>query len=106
MNHRLLVAALVTALVLPLLILPHRSVAQLQAGDQRPDKAVLQPGQGQGVLSATGYLSPPTEALHPFTHMLLRREAQVPDGAAVTLSVRASVDGQSWTGWGEVTEND
>jgi hypothetical protein len=69
---------------------------------------VLQPAPGgQGLAAANGeYLSPPTEAARPFTHMLLRRQAHVPDGAALTLYVRASADGTGWGAWAQMSEND
>src|SRR6266542_4455481 len=47
-----------------------------------------------------------SQAAHPFTHMLIRREAHVPDGAALTLFVRVSLDGAAWSEWNEVVDND
>src|SRR4051794_39495895 len=106
MDPRLLRAALIVVLVLPLLVLPLSSTAQptapLVAADSRPDQLVLQPSQDPALASGNDYLSPPTQAAHPFTHMLLRREAHVPEGAALTLAVRASSDGQSWSPWSDL----
>jgi hypothetical protein len=110
MDPRLLRVALIAALMLPLLVLPLPSAAQpaapLAVADTRPDQLVLQPGQSPGLAAGNDYLSPPTQAPHPFTHMLLRREAHVPAGGALTLAVRASSDGQSWSPWSDLIEND
>jgi hypothetical protein len=94
------------ALFLPFMASPPGFLAQSRGGDGRPDQATLQPISGIGLASATGYLSAPTEAAHPFTHMLLRREAHVPEGAGLALAVRVSNDGAAWTGWHDITDND
>jgi hypothetical protein len=114
MHHRLLSIVLFSATILGLLlVVSARSSAQTNGGDGRPDQAVLTPGPtaaapSQGLAATTNgtYLSPPTEAAHPFTHMLVRREAGLPEGAALNLFARASVDGQSWGEWIELIEND
>src|SRR5262245_43747443 len=99
MRHRLLYAALLCATLLFALLAPStRSSAQPGDKVTRPDQVVLQPDPALKA-SALDYLSPPTEAAHPFSHMLLRREAHVPDGAALTLYVRASIDGATWGEW-------
>lgn len=78
----------------------------------RPDQVVLvTPAQaapaGAATLAAVGpgYLSPVTAAAQPFTHALLRWEASEPVTDTLTLELRASLDGQSWTDWGLVPEN-
>ncbi|MFO7167503.1 MAG: N-acetylmuramoyl-L-alanine amidase [Chloroflexota bacterium] len=84
------------------------SAGQESAGDLVPDQQVLTPEKSL-VIAADGtpeYLSPPTEAPRPFSHMLIRREAAVPPGAALTLFVRASIDGTDWSRWEEIIPND
>lgn len=75
----------------------------------RPDQVVLSlaPASGDAVLQTVGdsYLSPVTEAANPFTHMMLRWAVVQPPDATLTLSVRASADGQAWTDWGTVVED-
>ncbi|NTW97049.1 MAG: N-acetylmuramoyl-L-alanine amidase [Oscillochloris sp.] len=75
--------------------------------DGRPAQVVLDPTQPSGVpgLSGFGYLSPVTQA-QPFTHMLLRWQADLPAQSAIAVEVRASVDGAIWTAWGAVAEDD
>jgi hypothetical protein len=105
MHHRFLQSALLAAaLLVPLLAPSARSSAQTSA-DRPPDQVALQPRQAPGVAAASGYTSPPTEAAHPFTHLLLRREAGVPVGAELALFVRASVDGAAWSDWSAAGEN-
>ncbi len=114
MRQRLLSITLLSAAIWSLLLTSPRSSAQTSAsGDGQPDQAVLTPGlianQPSAGLAATTngtYLSPPTEAAHAFTHMLVRREASVPEGAGLTLFARASADGANWGEWIELTEND
>jgi hypothetical protein len=107
MHHRLLPTAALVAVLLAALLAPApRSAAQPAAEDRPPDQTLLQPPQGPGIAAAGDYLSPPTAAAHPFTHILLRWEAHRPGGAGVTLFVRASRDGSSWGEWAEVAEND
>src|SRR5512138_590035 len=112
MRYRLLIITLLSATLFGLLLAASpRSSAQTAGGDGRPDQAVLTPGPtatpGPGLAATNGmYLSPPTEAAHAFTHMLVRREAGVPEGARLTLFARASADGEAWGEWIELTEND
>ncbi|MDQ5852166.1 MAG: N-acetylmuramoyl-L-alanine amidase [Chloroflexota bacterium] len=47
-----------------------------------------------------------TAAPAPFTYLMLRWRATARDEQAVHLEVRASADGQTWTEWGEVHENE
>src|ERR1700712_1849635 len=106
MRHRLLWIAFFSLTIGFLLADSPPLMAQLTSGDDRPDQIVLQPGQHPSIAgAASGYLSPPTEAAHAFTHLLLRRDAHVPDGAALTLFVRASADGSSWGEWTAALEN-
>jgi hypothetical protein len=114
MRHRLLRIAVFSVTILSLLLVASpRSSAQTSAGDAQPDQIVLTPGPvapspGAGIAATTNgaYLSPPTQAARPFTHMLVRREAGVPEGAQLTLFARASTDGELWGEWIELIEND
>jgi len=106
MRRTLTHAALFFTLLLSFLALPPGSLAQPPHSDGRPDQAILQPGAGLSLASATNYLSVPTAAAHPFTHLLLRREAHVPLGATLTLEVRASTDGATWSEWRDAGDND
>src|SRR5262245_21554812 len=106
MLRTLIRALLILGLFLPFLASPSTLRAQTQQGDGRPDQAILRPNGGPGLAAGGGYLSAPTATAHPFTHMLLRQEAHVPEGAALTLAVRVSVDGTSWSDWHNVEYND
>src|SRR5262249_12612871 len=105
MRRTLIRALLTLGLFLPSLV-PPEALAPAQRSDGQPAQAVLQPNGGQGLASGGGYLSRPTEAAHPFTHMLLRRDAHVPEGAELILAVRVSLDGANWTDWREIDVND
>ena len=105
MPKRLMYSALLCLLLVA--ALPPATQAQV-AADGRPDQIILTPPErNQSLRSVTGtdYLSPPTEAPRGFTHMLLRWQANVPEGAAMQLEVRASADGNTWTPWNAVEEN-
>ncbi|HWQ13426.1 MAG TPA: N-acetylmuramoyl-L-alanine amidase [Roseiflexaceae bacterium] len=80
------------------------SAGQPAPGDLTPDRAVIVPEKRAAV--APEYLSPPTAATRPFSHLLIRREATVPPGAALTLFVRVSTNGADWTRWEEIVAND
>ena len=78
----------------------------------QPDQAILvtattAPATTTGILAtvATGYLSSVTEAPRPFTHVLLRWETGTPVSPTLTLELRASLDGTTWSDWGVVAEN-
>ncbi len=92
------------------LILPsYSSDAQEQTGDLLPERTVAAPA-GDAALAAiqsTGeYFTAPVRTTRPFSHLVLRYEAQIPAGAAVRLFVRVSADGASWTDWSEVVGSD
>jgi len=116
MRNRTLYTLFVCALLLaslPLTRLVHAGLAaqadpsaETMPDDGRPAQQTLTPAPGLQLAAAQGYLSPPTEAPRPFTHLLVRRVAQVPAGAALTLFLRASTDGADWSGWQELTLND
>lgn len=81
----------------------------------RPDRAVLippgvpsmpSPGPLAGEDAGYGYVSPPTAAPRPFTHLLLRWEAAVPPEARLELETRVSADGQEWSPWGAAGEDE
>lgn len=114
MRQRLLFITLFAIALCALYLAPARfSRAQDDPNRGVPDQVLLTPGLGPDLpgpdartAAAADYLSPPMAAARPFTHMLLRREASVPEGAAIALEVRASGDGASWTDWVAVEEND
>jgi hypothetical protein len=107
---RLPALILLAIAILGLVLIPaSRSEVRAQPADGRPSQQVLVPPEPQvhpSIAAAGDYLSPVYQAPRPFTHMLVRREAGVPAGAALTLYVRASVDGASWGDWVELLEND
>ncbi len=99
-----------TLLVALALILPSiSSVARESAGDLQPERTVVTAGDGPA-FAVTGvpgdYLAPVVETMRSFSHMIVRYEAQVPPGAGLTLFVRASADGSSWTEWVELIASD
>lgn len=51
------------------------------------------------------YVSGITRTGEPFTHLLLRREAKVPSGGALSMQIRVSADGESWTDWGQAPDD-
>lgn len=105
---RLASASLALSVLLTALLVAFvRPSAGQQASPLVPDQAVLGMEKSLALSAAQPeYLWPAAAAARPFSHMLLRREASVPPGAALALFVRASVDGQEWTRWEEVTSND
>ena len=103
--HSMLVLALALTLTLPTL----RAAESTPIG-QPEVSVILPPGErarGDVGLTATseGYLSPVTSTAHPFTHLMLRWEADLPADTHLELAVRASLDGVAWTDWGRVSEN-
>src|SRR5215211_7117780 len=105
---RLLALTIIAITFLAVVLVPaSRSAAQAPTTDGRPDQVVLQlSSAGPRIAGIGDYVSPPTQPAHPFTHILIRWEAHVPDGAALTLFVRASIDGATWGEWSEVLDND
>lgn len=109
MRYRLPLRLLIIWMLVAGSLVPATSAAaQADPNRGRPDRVVLTPTAGAGTSSASmgNYVSPPNAAPHPFTHLLLRWQASIPDGAEFALQVRASVDGTSWTQWLTVEEND
>ncbi len=119
MRNRTLYALLIGALLLASVPLARLADAQTtgdapptalaMAHDGRPERQVLAPPPAadfQTDSAAGGYLSPATEAPRPFTHLVVRGEAQLPEGAAMTLFVRASTDGAGWSDWQELAPDD
>ena len=114
MRPRFLSLLLISAIVGSLLLIasPQLFAQTTDGGSGQPDQAVLTPAliappANPGLLAENStYLSPPTEAAHPFTHMLVRREAAVPEGAGLALFARVSADGVSWGEWIELIDND
>ncbi|PDW01789.1 N-acetylmuramoyl-L-alanine amidase [Candidatus Viridilinea mediisalina] len=110
MLRRLTLGALL-GLVVAALLLARRSEA-LPSYDYMPEQVVLTTPAYAGAETLVldevedGFLAPVTAAARPFTHMLLRWEANHPDDALLQLEVRASLDGEDWSDWGELSEND
>ena len=103
--HSMLVLVLALTLTLPIL----RAAESTPIG-QPEVSVILPPGErarGAVGLTATGegYLSPVTSTARPFTHLMLRWEADLPADTHLELAVRASLDGVEWTDWGAVNEN-
>ncbi len=72
---------------------------QAQSADGVPNEQRV-PLRGGPMLSAAGpFVSAETAAPEPFSHLMLRWEAGIPAGSALTLEVRASTDQQDWTRW-------
>jgi hypothetical protein len=94
------------ALLLAGVAVPALQLTAQSASDYVPDRQVLFPESQLSAKSALEYISPPVEAPHAFSHVLVRREATVPDGASLTLTVRASIDGTGWSDWATLEEND
>ncbi|MEI7642825.1 MAG: N-acetylmuramoyl-L-alanine amidase [Chloroflexales bacterium] len=103
-HPRLFLLPLIICSLLGLSLTPAPSAAAGGAGG-RPAQIVLvtQPASALG-LADTGYLSPVTQA-SPFTHMLLRWQADVPTEDTLAIEARASLDGIVWTSWGIVVED-
>jgi hypothetical protein len=81
-----------------------------QTADGIPEQVTLTPNPDRSEVplrtASNGYLSPITEADKPFTHMLLRWEASQPVEDALVVEVRTSLDGNDWTDWHELGEDD
>ncbi len=102
---RILIAPVIICCLILLNLAPAPAgVAAGSAG--RPAQVVLDTTQPSGApgLAAAGYLSPVTQA-SPFTHVLLRWDADEPAEGAVAVELRASLDGAVWTPWGAVVED-
>jgi hypothetical protein len=70
-------------------------------GDLTPDQTTLAPTSDKW-LSPTGsgaVESPPVAAPRPFSHIMLRIDADIPEGAAITLHLRFSHDEAQWSEW-------
>lgn len=52
------------------------------------------------------YLSPIERPSQSFTHLMVRREAEIPAGATLTVAVRTSANSQTWTEWRPIAIND
>ncbi|MEI7769367.1 MAG: N-acetylmuramoyl-L-alanine amidase [Chloroflexales bacterium] len=105
-HPRLLLFSLIICGLLTFGLAPTAPAAAGGAGG-RPEQTVLdtQPAGTPGLADAgPGYLSPVTQA-SPFTHMLLRWQADEPAENTIIVEARASLDGASWTPWGAVAEN-
>ncbi len=89
----------------------HNTLAMADQETGRPEQTILvvapDENEEEPALRSIGntYLSPVMEANQPFTHMLLRWEAQAPVTNTITIEVRVSVDNQSWSDWGPVLED-
>src|SRR4051794_11596697 len=68
--------------------------------DEGMQGAGIEPGILDGVIETEAMAAPA-----PFTYVMLRWRASAAAGA-VSLAVRASEDGERWSVWGVVSEND
>jgi len=58
---------------------------------------------GDGLFENAGvYVSPPFSPPQPFSAAVWQWEANIPDGAALILSIRTTLDGKDWTEWHDV----
>lgn len=96
------------ALMLPLSV---GSAGLERTANGRPDEQLfvtdqtVVPGDTLPLLpAADGFLTPPTPAPRPFTHMLLRWSATL--DLNPRLALRVSADGVVWSDWYEVQEDD
>jgi hypothetical protein len=109
MLRQLLFAVGCVVLALTLLLAARSTIAYGDDAAYRPDQVALTPHDGPagGELQSIGdgYLSPITQAARPFTHALLRWEAFEPVTDTLTLELRFSADGASWSEWLPVYED-
>ena len=108
--HRHLLHSLLILMLALTLTFPTLRAAESTPIGQPELTVVVPPGKrmiGEVGLTAIGegYLSPVTSTARPFTHLMLRWEADLPGDTHLELAVRASLDGTAWTDWGMVSEN-
>ncbi|NTV64032.1 MAG: N-acetylmuramoyl-L-alanine amidase, partial [Oscillochloris sp.] len=105
-RHRLTLL-LISCCLIALTILGPASPGAAESQPGRPSQVLLDPAQPASTpsLDAFGYLSPITQA-SPFSHLLLRWQADLPSQSAISLEVRASLDSHTWTDWSNVSEDD
>lgn len=104
--RRLLTYILAIATICGLIAIPAYHLTVQAGGEYVPDKVLLFPDSEQSFASLGDYLSAPTRPANPFSHIMIRYEAAVPAGATLQLFARASLDGVSWSDWGEVRRSD
>ncbi len=104
--RRLLTYILAIAAICGLIAIPAYRLTAQAGGEYVPDKVVLLPDSEHSFASLGDYVSAPTTPNNPFSHIMIRYEASVPAGATLQLFVRASLDGISWSDWGEVHPSD
>lgn len=106
--RRYLLSTLIASLVLAALVLPAmRSSAEI-GGEYIPvaqTLALTTDSNARTNASGTTEFAP-TAAPKPFSHILVQRDASIPEGASLALEVRASTDGQNWSPWSAVVAND
>lgn len=89
------------------MLLPTMPIRAQSTGDEgRPEQIILRPEATPQLAASSTYTSPATRTVRPFTYLLVRRDAHVPDGAVIEMNVRSSADGTTWTDWQSVTVND
>ncbi|KPV47894.1 hypothetical protein SE17_40995, partial [Kouleothrix aurantiaca] len=102
MRPRLFAVCLLLLILLSYLSVPAQpAAAQADPARGQPEQIVLTPNANPrpSLAGTQNYVSPPNAASRPFSHMLLRWESSLPDGAALDLQIRASTDGTNWTAW-------
>ncbi|HEU5086342.1 MAG TPA: N-acetylmuramoyl-L-alanine amidase, partial [Roseiflexaceae bacterium] len=104
--RRPIVVALLSAALLAVVAVPTFRLAAQSGGEYIPDRQVLFPASQRSALSVNEYLSPAVATPRSFSHLLVRHDASIPQGATLTLYVRASIDGASWTDWAALEENE
>ncbi len=71
-----------------------------------PEQTALVASSGGNSIAADDQMFAPHRAARPFSHLSIRRVADIPPGAALTLFVRASVDGIAWSNWQAIGHDD
>ncbi|WP_298817665.1 N-acetylmuramoyl-L-alanine amidase [Chloroflexus sp.] len=104
----IIVVGILWAMILPLESVP---AAPAMLADGRPDDQIFVTDPTATSINTqallvrpNGYLTPPTRAPRPFTHLLARWSAD-PDVPAA-LTVRVSNDGVSWSEWTAINEDE
>jgi N-acetylmuramoyl-L-alanine amidase len=104
--RRYMLIAIAAALLLATVALPAlQSQAEL-GGEYVPLTQTITPGNQRLTAGVGPQEFPPAEAPRVFSHVLIRRDAEVPPGATLLLELRASPDGQGWSAWASIEPND
>ena len=104
--RRYLLLVVTACVALAALALPAVRSAAEQGGEYIPVTQTLSLGNERMAPVAGQREYAPVHAPKPFSHVLLHRDAQVPDGATLIMELRASADGQTWSQWVAAEPND